>query len=244
MMVDCVIHPIPLVESKIDKSLMTYRLNFGQIIPSIAYVWYIEGVRERILVDAGASAKYLSTVRGMPAEEIQTLESGLKNLGMDFSDIDLIIFTHLHNDHVSEAHRFPRAKFLVQARELEFARHPHPSVSPTYCREFFDGIHFEVVNGDTEISGEISLLFTPGHTPGSQSVAVKTAQGNAIITGLCTIRENFEPPSSVKMSTPVITPGIHTNVFEAYDSVLRIKELADIIIPNHEPEFRNKTSIP
>ena len=51
-MVDCVIHPILLVESKIDKSLMTYCLNFGQTIPSVAYVWYIEGLKERILVDA------------------------------------------------------------------------------------------------------------------------------------------------------------------------------------------------
>jgi len=51
-MVNCIIHPIPLVEMESDKSLMTYRLNFGEIIKPITYVWYIEGAKERILVDA------------------------------------------------------------------------------------------------------------------------------------------------------------------------------------------------
>lgn len=243
-MANCIIHPIPIFESKIDKSLMTYRMNFGQTISSIGYVWYIEGLKERILVDAGASAHYLSVVRGMPAQEIQTVDTGLRKMGLSFNDIDLVILTHLHNDHVAEARRFPRAKFLVQKSELEFAQRPHPSVAPSYNREFFEGIDFEVVNGDTKICEEISALFTPGHSPGGQSVSVKTAQGITIITGLCTIRENFNPPSPIEKSMPVITPGMHINVLDAYDSVVRIKEAADIIVPNHDPEFQQKSSIP
>jgi hypothetical protein len=35
-----------------DKSLMTYRMNFGQMIRSVGYAWYIEGLKEKILVDA------------------------------------------------------------------------------------------------------------------------------------------------------------------------------------------------
>jgi N-acyl homoserine lactone hydrolase len=243
-MANCIIHPIPIFESKMDKSLMTYRMNFGQTIRSIGYVWYIEGLKENVLVDAGASVHYLSVVRGLPSTEIQRLSTGLRKIGLDFYDIDLIIFTHLHNDHVAEARQFPRAKFLVQKGELEFARSPHPSVAMSYHIEFFDGINFEVLNGDTKICEEISVLFTPGHTPGSQSVSVKTAQGAAIISGLCTIHENYAPLLSRGANLPVIPPGIHTNVIEAYDSLVRIKELADIIVPNHEPEFQNKSSIP
>jgi glyoxylase-like metal-dependent hydrolase (beta-lactamase superfamily II) len=243
-MANCIIHPIPIFESKMDKSLMTYRMNFGQTIRSIGYVWYIEGLKEKILVDAGGSVHYLSVVRGLPSTEIQRLDTGLRKIGLNFHDIDLIIFTHLHNDHVAEARQFPRAKFLVQKGELEFAKRPHPSVALSYHSEFLDGINFEVVNGDTKICEEISVLFTPGHTPGSQSVSVKTAQGTAIITGLCTIRENYAPPLPIGMNLPVVPPGMHTNVIEAYDSIVRIKELADIIVPNHDPEFQNKSSIP
>lgn len=243
-MANCIIRPIPIFESKIDKSLMTYRMNFGQTIRPIGYVWYIEGLKEKILVDGGASAHYLSVVRGLPSMELQTLETGLRKLGIGFGDIDLIILTHLHSDHVAEARRFPKAKFLIQKSELEFAQRPHPSVAPSYNKEFFDGIDFEAVNGDTKICEEISVLFTPGHTPGGQSVGIKTSQGVAIISGLCTIREIFEPPPSIAKNTPIIIPGMHTNVLDAYDSILRIKEMADIIVPNHDPEFQNMSSIP
>lgn len=243
-MVNCIIHPIPILESWIDKSLMTYRMNFGQTLRSIGYVWYIEGLKKKILIDAGASVYYLSVVRGMPAQEIQTLDSGLAKLGMSFADIDLIILTHLHHDHVAEAKRFPRATFLVQRRELEFAQNPHPSVAPMYNKEFFGDLHFEVLAGDTRICEEISVLFTPGHTPGGQSVSVKTAKGTVIITGLCSIRENFDPPFPMGKTMPVITPGMHTNAIEAYDSAVRIKEMADMIIPVHEPEFQQRDSIP
>jgi N-acyl homoserine lactone hydrolase len=243
-MAHCTIHPIPLLETEIDKSLMTYRLNFGQPVSSISYVWYIKGLKEKILVDAGASAEYLLTVRGMPAKEIQTLDSGLRKQGVDFSDIDLIILTHLHHDHVAEALRFPRAKFVVQKVELEFAQRPHPSVAPQYNKDFLEGLNFEVISGDTKICDEISVLYTPGHSPGGQSVSVKTNKGTAVIAGLCTIRENYSPPPEFEKNGPVITPGMHTNALEAYDSVIRIKKMADIIIPIHEPEFQRKSCIP
>lgn len=243
-MVNCIIHPIPLVEMESDKSLMTYRLNFGEIIKPVTYVWYIEGAQERILVDAGASAQYFSKVRGVPAKTIQPLDAGLHKLGISFSDIDLIILTQLHHDHVTEALRFPRAKFLVQKSELDFARKPHPSVAEMYNREFFQGLDFEVISGDARVCDGVSVLSTPGHTTGGQSVSVNTVQGIAIIAGLCTILENFNPPPPVGNSLPVITPGIHTNVFEAYDSLVRIKEMADIIVPVHEPSFKWTSCIP
>ncbi len=241
-MANCIIHPIPLYHCKIDKSSMTYRLNFGQQLTLVDYVWYIEGAREKILVDAGGDIDYMLKVRGIPTKEIQTLDSGLSKLGLSFGDIDLIILTHLHCDHVAQASRFPKARFLIQRDELEFAQNPHPSVGESFDRELFDRLNFEVVSGDTKISDEVSVISTPGHTPGGQSVTIKTTQGIAIISGLCTVRDNFEPPSSV--SLPVITPGIHVNVFDAYDSILRIKQMADIVVTLHDPEYWQKSSIP
>jgi N-acyl homoserine lactone hydrolase len=243
-MANCTIHPLPIFKSRLDKSLMTYRMNFGQTIDSVGYVWYVGGLRIKILVDAGGSVYYLSVVRGMPSQEIQTLESGLAKLGISYSDIDLIILTHLHSDHVAKAKLFPKASFLVQKTELEFAKKPHHSVAAAYNRDFFNNLHFEVLNGDTQICDQISILFTPGHTPGGQSVSVKTAMGTAIITVLCTIRENFGLSSALAKNMPVITPGMHTNVFDAYDSLVRIKKTADIIVPNHDPEFQKKDCIP
>ena len=241
-MANCIIHPIPLYQIKGYTSMMTYLTNLGQQDTRVNYVWYIEGAREKILVDAGGTVESHARFAGTQPVEIQTLDQGLDKLGLGFSDIDLIILTHLHFDHVAQARRFPKAKLLIQRDELQFAQNPHPAAAWPYWKEFFDGLNFEVISGDTKISDEVSVISTPGHTPGGQSVTVKTTQGMAIIAGLCTIRDNFEPPPPI--TTPVITPGIHTNVLDAYDSVLRIKEMADIVIPLHDPEFLGRGSIP
>ena len=243
-MANCIIHPIPLFQHSVNKSRTTYlSLEFEQL-NTVNYVWYIEGTVRKVLVDAGGNIDYMTNVRGVPSEEIQTLDSGLSKLGLSFDDIDLIILTHLHHDHVAQARRFPKARFLVQKDELEFAQNPHPLCAGLYNREFFDRLNLEVIDGDAKISGGVSVIKTPGHTPGGQSICIKTGQGVAIVSGLCTIRENFEPPASLNITMPVIAPALHTNLFDAYDSVLRIKETADIIVTLHDPEYLQKSSIP
>lgn len=238
----CFIIPIPLWVSPSDKSRMTYLANLGQSVCVTGYVWYIGGTEEKVLVDAGGDVEYLSKVRGHPAYQIQTLETGLNKVGISISDVDLIIQTHLHHDHVALASRFPKARVLVQKDELEFARNPHPLFATSYAKEFIDGLNFEVIKGDVQVSKGISVLLTPGHSPGGQSVSIKTEQGTAIISGFCGVRENFGGPAEKLPS--VIPPAVHTNLFEAYDSLVRIKKEADIIVPLHDPEFLMKTRIP
>ena len=231
-----VIHPIPLFETLGDKSRQTYLLNVGQQLALVNYVWYIEGTKERILVDAGGSFEYFRRF-GIPGHEIQTLDSGLHRVGVSFGDIDLIILTHLHTDHIAQASRFPRAKFLIQKDELEFGKHPHRAFAPAYVKDFFEGLNCSVVDGDTKICDGLSVMKTPGHTQGGQSVCVETSHGMIIIAGLCTVRENFEPPSPISFVmdvTSVIVPTIHTNVLEAYDSLIKIKERADRVLPLHD----------
>ena len=63
-----------------------------------------------------------------------------------------------------------------------------------------------------------------------------------MITGFCSIERNFYPPESVP--TPVIAPGILLDIQQAYDSVLKVKEMADIIIPIHDIKFLEMDSVP
>jgi len=56
--------------------------------------------------------------------------------------------------------------------------------------------------------------------------------------------ENFYPPEDIKKIMPVITPGTHLDAVEAFDSMLRIKGMADILIPMHEPSLVGVNSIP
>ena len=234
-----VIHPIPLVEVEFPKAKMTYLMNFRENIPIVVYVWYLEGTEKKTIVDAGITAERLAS-RGYKVKPIQTLAEGLRKLGLTTADIEVIIATHLHHDHYAEAKEFPNAEVIVQRSELEFTRNPHPMFAGLWASDYHEllaGLRFTVVEGDTTFSDGIELLLTPGHSAGSQSVAVRTSQGKAIITGFCSIRENFEPPPQVREKMPVIATGIATSVLQSYDSVARVKQLADIVLPLHEADL-------
>ena len=243
-----VIHPIPLQTiGGFAKPKMTYPFGWGQTVSMGVYVWYLEGPRENIIVDVGIAPERLLT-RGYKVEPIQTLDEGLKKVGLGVGDIDFVIVTHSHHDHIASAHKFPKAKFIIQRAELEFARDPHPlfrAIHPKDLLELIEGLHFEVVEGDTKIDEGIELLLTPGHTPGGQSVAVKTAQGTAIITGWCCLQEDFDPPPEIRdAGLFLIPPGIHTDLMQAYESVVRVNNIADLVIPIHEVELRHRATIP
>ncbi len=75
-------------------------------------------------------------------------------------------------------------------------------------------------------------------------MVIDTEKGKAIIAGMCSIRENFEPPEIIRKYMPVITNGIHLDARQAFDSLLRVKREADIIITPHDPESASKDTIP
>jgi glyoxylase-like metal-dependent hydrolase (beta-lactamase superfamily II) len=228
------------------KAMYTYLMNWGERMVSGCGAWFIEGSSKKILVDTGreSTASFLAGA-GPIFEKVQSLEESLRHLDLEPADIDIVILTHLHGDHVELARRFPRATFIVQKTELEFAQRPRGvSSAIPYRKELFEGLRFEVVEGDVQILPGISVLLTPGHSPGGQSVAIRTEAGLAVITGFCCVRDNFDPPDAVRHLMPVITPGVHVSTVEVDESCLRVKELADIIVPVHDIEFLRKKSIP
>ncbi len=240
--------PLPLSVIELDMSVFTYRFNYGKKIRVPLTSWYIEGADKKILVDTAADAKLATQFRGFPAEEISTFEDALARVDLKPDDIDIVIQTHLQWDHCANTSKCRKAKVAVQEEELRTAFAPHPILAPTYKKNLLAGLNFMVVRGPFEIAPGIDLIPTPGHTPGSQSVSVNTAQGRAIITGFCCLKANFGPPEGapeeVTEVTPVIAPGIHLNAVEGFESVLLIKGMADIIIPCHDPSFIKVKSIP
>jgi len=84
---------------------------------------------------------------------------------------------------------FEKARYYVQARELEFALNPpsRPTTAPTKRRSRieapFAGCTFITVDGEYVYNDAITFFPTPGHSVGHQSVAVRTAKGTVVIAG-------------------------------------------------------------
>jgi len=231
-----------------DASRMTYLRNAGREwwVPSPFFA--VLGGPEPLLVDTSGSGKVMSGMRAEPVEDVLGFEDALAKVGLVPEDIGTVVHTHLMYDHCANSKSLPKARFLVQKKELEFANDPHPVLGGAYQRELFEELNFQLVEGDMELMPGISLLFTPGHTPGTQSVAVETDAGLAVITGFCCVTENFHPPDAGAWKTDrpaeVIPPGIHTDMVQGYQSAMRVKEMADIIIPFHDPGLEGKERIP
>ena len=237
------IRPIALCEGIRDMSQWTYRWNIGTKVKSACYIWYIEGSDPVTLVDAGAQGEHFPAE--FPMHTRVTLQDGLQGVGLTADDVRLILVTHLHFDHIALARQYRNAEFVVQKKELEFALNPHVFSALDYRKEMFDGLKFRVVDGDTEILPGITALLTPGHSPGGQSIQVETERGKAIITGFCAQLSTFtQTPAMKARGLEVAACGLHTDCREVYDSAARVKKIADIIIPCHEPQFMDVPRIP
>lgn len=224
--------PIPLTCGDRDLSQYTYRLNRGTPCKSAGYIWYIENSSPKTIIDAGDTA-------GMPGEQIlATLDEGLAKAGVRAEEIERVIITHLHIDHISYARRFPNAEFFVQRKEWEYAQKPHPMDRGIYISAAWNGVKFTLLDGDTEIDDGISVIFTPGHTPGGQTVCVKTDRGTVAVSGVCGLKETFEATElAAKFGWEHSIPLIHQDVYQCYDSVSRIKAAADVVVFNHDPAY-------
>lgn len=241
------IHPLPLCSITMPKGYFTYLIfaDCAERVTFPTYAWLIEGAEEPILVDVGCSAedviKYVASAQQaeeLAPKDIVPIEESLARFGISTLDIKTIIMTQLHIDHVLNMKKFPNAKFIVQEEELRFNRNPHPLYTRTSTKQLYEGLNFETIRGDTEVIPGVEIIFTPGHTPGGQSVAVTTEQGKVVICGMCTIDENFIAEGEI------IIPGMHSDPFQAYDSMVKIKEIADTILPLHSQSLVHTTSIP
>jgi glyoxylase-like metal-dependent hydrolase (beta-lactamase superfamily II) len=123
--------------------------------------------------------------RGAPTQ----LEDGLGQLGITPQDIDIVIDTHLHFDHAGGntslrddggiVPTFPKARYVVQRGEYDYATHTNERTAASYFGHNFVPVEqsgqFEFADGEKEIVAGIRVLPTPGHVPFHQSVLIQSS---------------------------------------------------------------------
>jgi glyoxylase-like metal-dependent hydrolase (beta-lactamase superfamily II) len=151
-----------------------------------------------ILIEAGVGPKLSDKERDIYGYEPSPgLLAALAEVGLRSEDIDLVIMSHLHFDHCGAlvtpgrdgelTPLFPRAKHVVQARELQAWRQPDPRSKPSYKPENL-GILEEsnrllVVDGDATVAPGVRVRVTGGHTAGHQAIYVTDQEQTVVFTG-------------------------------------------------------------
>ena len=243
------IHPIVMGTKMFDKGMMTYQHAYGESYVIPIYCWYLEGGDKNILIDTGEMSPIQSENREQAiGGKIYTFEDGLGLWDLSPEDIDIVIHTHLHNDHCENDSKCVNATIYVHEKELERIHDPHPldfRYMEDYILDVEENGQIQTITEDHEIFPGIEVIHTPVHTEGGMTVLINTSQGKAAITGFCVIMENFFPPKEIRaMDMEVIPHGTPVNVYESYDIMLKIKDMADILLPLHEPEFASVDTIP
>lgn len=133
--------------------------------------------------------------------EDQWVVNQIKKVGVQPEDIKYVILSHLHLDHAGGVGQFPNAKYIVQRQELHYAYVPDFFMRGAYIRADFDKpVDWFILEGwqdnkfDLFGDGKIVIYFTPGHTPGHQSLLVSLEQtGPMLLTGdACYTTENID----------------------------------------------------
>lgn len=141
----------------------------------------------RVLVETGNGDKFPPKEKDIYGiEHDHSIEKALRELGVEPESIDVVVMTHLHFDHSGGATRrtpsgavepvFPRARHVVQRRELAAAQRPHERNRASYLAENLEPLVaaglLDAVDGEAEVVPGVRVVPSPGHTPGHQSVLV------------------------------------------------------------------------
>ncbi len=162
----------------------------GQFSPNLGcFLVQLNGMN--ILIDAGIGPgpnQYLGGLTG-------NLPARLAEIGVSEKNIDLVVFTHLHMDHIGWAgspgdSRFPNAPYVAPERDAAFfaqgapgmGEHHRAAYAATMAPLIAAG-RVDLLPDGAEIAPGIKYLATPGHTPGHQSVLINTGSMTLAVTG-------------------------------------------------------------
>ena len=214
--------------------------RFSIIQPGSIEISETEGVKDSrptsSLLEFGATRIVIDTEH--PGEDGREYHASLTRLGLDPSDVDWVIFTHLHPDHFGHKHFFPGAIFVFHKDErlgfyfrddrklvLNGSALLDPDPSVPICLEYAGG------NPNLrDLGSRIYIRHAPGHTRGSTMIF-------ACIDGLvhAWVGDTFLNEKYFREWKP---PGSSWDQDRVYPHMEYVRAHADIVIPGHGPPFR------
>ena len=231
--------------------------EFTDWLPIWCYL--IEDRNRLILVDTGIS-QATNTRRYFPPPTLlmqravkfnlqpeEEIGPQIRTLGYDPKDIDLVVITHLHQDHDGGLHHFPNAEFLVSREEWEaangFAGRMAGYLNQLWPKNFspriidFPNNSFSTFPKSYQIGEGMTLVPTPGHSPGQMSLIYENQNVRYFFIG--------DTAYSEYGLMNEITDGVTTDIGTAITSMRQIQSSLtsrkeNIILPSHDPEVLNR----
>jgi len=148
--------------------------------------------------------------------------------GLSIKDIDILVLSHFHHDHVMNFDYFDKARILLHEKEAAWVlSNPDDWPTPKYLFPALQNTgRLELIRKDEEILPGIQTLLSPGHTPGCMSLVLRDQNmPTTVLAG-----------DAVKNMTELATGQVGMSLDNAASarSIRRIREIAQIVIPGHD----------
>lgn len=159
-------------------------VNEGQSMDFVDTCYLIKHKQGWFLWDTGIPDAVAAMPNGLaPADpkavtwkRPKTLASQIEQIGVKPADIKAMGVSHTHPDHIGNVEMFPQATLYVQKAEYDWpGANKEPRFKPSHP--------VALLTGDKDVFGDgsITILSTPGHTPGHQSLLVKLPKTGAVV---------------------------------------------------------------
>jgi glyoxylase-like metal-dependent hydrolase (beta-lactamase superfamily II) len=216
-----------------DESVWTPGENVGRSIEFSSTCWLIKHKSDWLLWDTGVPESSLNDPRGwstLPKLIVYHLDKSLTDqlaeIGLKPGDIGRVAISHTHGDHIGNVDLFTNSTILMQQAEYSWIHSPNgPNDNVNQLMALARQLlgtpkNLKLVEGDTDVFGDgsVTLVYTPGHTPGHQSLLVHLKNSGFIILSgdVVHLEENFEKN---------IVPSLNTDKAESIASMARVRRL-------------------
>lgn len=180
-----------------DQSRWSPGVNEGKPIEFSDNCYLLRHAKGLLLWDTGVPDAVAAMPDGMVVgngaivyRRSKTLLAQLAEIGVRPADVTYVAVSHTHGDHVGNIGLFPTSTVLIQGAEYDWAmtQPVKPAFAPTQKIEKLAGDHD--VFGD----GSVTILSTPGHTPGHESLLVLLPKSGALVLSGDAVhfRDNWE----------------------------------------------------
>lgn len=243
-----------------DQSEATLRRGQGKKVPAPFIAWYIEGLEKKVMIDTGPPsqerAQRLHADLKPKVSKEQETPQRLLQIGVKPEDVEILVLTHLHWDHVGHVDKFTKARIFVDRGEFNYAMCPilphragyealQAGLEPVFLRsipqfEYLDPVETEIIPG-------LKVFPTPGHTFGAISVEVMTDQGVYVIASDAIYGYDNLKGDPAK-GIPFLMGGIYMDYIASWKSMETIYRRAGFdvnrVIPGHDFEVLKRKSFP
>ncbi len=216
-----------------DESVWTPGENVGRNIEFSSTCWLIQRGSQWLLWDTGVPESALNDPKGwstLPKVIVyhldKTLTAQLAAIGLKPVDITYVALSHTHGDHIGNVRLFQDSTVLMQRAEYAWISSPDgPNDNVNQLKALARKLlgtpkHLRLLDGDTDVFGDgsVTLVSTPGHTPGSQSLLVHLRKSGFIVLSgdVVHLEENLEKDT---------VPSLNTDKAASIASMERIKRM-------------------